>query len=398
MRTFTKRLIYVGLGFGVLACGQDKQDQGEILSIDHETMEALESGGIELNRQEAISDGEYKVEVAPDELGRISTLMHTTMNKCGGYFHYDSEDELAQEALELKMLSPIALVNGYSISESIRVESAIQEVSNKTIVSTIESLSAFHNRYYKSETGVDSQKWLHDYWTQISQGRADIQVDYWQHSKWDQPSVVATIHGESNPDEIIVLGGHGDSIVQSLFFTSKKRAPGADDNASGIAVITEALRVIVESGYRPSRTIKFMSYAAEEVGLRGSKEIAGKMRDQSANVIAAVQFDMTNFKNGDTISLIEDHTDPNLTRFLGDLLDEYVKVPWKLDRCGYACSDHASWNRNGFPVATAFETAVKKMNRKIHTQNDTLDNSDKSGIHATHFAKLAVAFAIEIAK
>ena len=49
---------------------------------------------------------------------------------------------------------------------------------------------------------------------------------------------------------------------------------GADDNASGIASITEVIRVLVEQNIAPEKDIYFMGYAAEEVGLRGSQEIA----------------------------------------------------------------------------------------------------------------------------
>jgi putative aminopeptidase FrvX len=51
-------------------------------------------------------------------------------------------------------------------------------------------------------------------------------------------------------------------------------APGADDDASGIAPLLEVLRIALASGWKPKRTVKFMGYAREEVGLRGSNAIA----------------------------------------------------------------------------------------------------------------------------
>src|SRR5690606_16105710 len=97
-----------------------------------------------------------------------------------------------------------------------------------------------------------------------------------------QSSVVLTIQGQTLPDEIAVLGAHLDSICSRSgttngqancdtgVTTAQRRAPGADDDASGIAVLTEVLRVVLDNGYRPQRTVKFMGYAAEEVGLVGS--------------------------------------------------------------------------------------------------------------------------------
>ena len=73
-------------------------------------------------------------------------------------------------------------------------------------------------------------------------------------------------------------------------------------------------------------------------------------------------------------------------------------MPWGTDRCGYACSDHASWYRQGYPAAFPFEAAKRQMNNKIHTSNDTIEQSGGTADHAVHFAKLGVAFAMELAK
>ncbi len=54
----------------------------------------------------------------------------------------------------------------------------------------------------------------------------------------------------------------------------------SDDDASGIASLTEVIRAAMAMGYRPARTVKFMGYAAEEVGLKGSKEIALCVQEQ----------------------------------------------------------------------------------------------------------------------
>jgi leucyl aminopeptidase len=63
-----------------------------------------------------------------------------------------------------------------------------------------------------------------------------------------------------------------------MFGGASAKAPGADDNASGIATITETIRVLMSNGFQPKKTLKFMAYAAEEVGLLGSKEIANDFK------------------------------------------------------------------------------------------------------------------------
>jgi leucyl aminopeptidase len=232
----------------------------------------------------------------------------------------------------------------------------------------------------------------------MAQGRSDFSVELFTHSRWSQPSVVATLVGTEFPDEIVVIGGHGDSIG-SQFGGETARAPGADDNASGIATFTEAMRVILDSGWHPKRTIKFMSYAAEEVGLRGSKEIAQSFASAGRKVVGVMQFDMTAFNGSNSrIGLMRDYTNDALSDFTIKLIDEYVSYGWVNDECGYACSDHASWTSAGYPSAMPFESTYDGHNHNIHTARDTIENADATGGHSAKFAKLALAYLVEVAK
>ena len=149
-------------------------------------------------------------------------------------------------------------------------------------------------------------------WEGYGVARNDFSVALNTHG-WRQNSVIATIRGAELPDEIVVLGGHLDSINTS----NQNAAPGADDDGSGVAAISEVLRVILESGFRPKRTLQFMAYAAEEVGLRGSREIANAYRSTGKKVIAALQMDMTAFAGSPkNIYLITDYVSADLTDFL----------------------------------------------------------------------------------
>jgi leucyl aminopeptidase len=65
-----------------------------------------------------------------------------------------------------------------------------------------------------------------------------------------------------------------------------------DDDASGLACVLEIFRVLMESSYRPKRTVQFMAYAAEEAGLLGSKDIARAYHRQGVNVVAMLQMEM----------------------------------------------------------------------------------------------------------
>lgn len=217
---------------------------------------------------------------------------------------------------------------------------------------------------------------------------------------WSQPSVVATINGAEYPDEIVVLGGHLDSINQS----SPDNAPGADDNGSGIAVVSEVLKVLIETDFKPKRTLRFFAYAAEEVGLQGSSEVAATYEAAGRKVNGVIQFDMTGFAGSEkNMYFVGDFVNPYATAYLKRLIAEYNEsgahmITWGETQCGYACSDHASWTAKGFPSVFPFETKFSEYNRAIHSSQDIILNLDSTGQHQVRFAKLGVEFAMEMAK
>ena len=142
-----------------------------------------------------------------------------------------------------------------------------------------------------------------------------------------------------------------------------------------------------------------MAYAAEEVGLRGSTEIAQSYKKKGVNVVGALQLDMTNYQGSDKdIWFMKDFTNAAQTQFLIALNEKYVGATWGMDACGYACSDHASWHRAGIPASMPFEARFKDMNQSIHTAKDTLARSKENAEHAVKFARLGASFAIELAK
>ncbi len=96
------------------------------------------------------------------------------------------------------------------------------------------------------------------------------------------------------------------------------------------------------TSFAPQRTVQFIAYAAEEVGLEGSDDIAATYLAAGTDVVAVLQQDMTGYNGSvEDMSLISDFTDPDLTAFLGELLDSYQPtLLWTTTACGYGCSDH----------------------------------------------------------
>ena len=133
--------------------------------------------------------------------------------------------------------------------------------------------------------------------------------------------------------------------------------------------------------------------------LRGSQAIVRDFKARKVNVVGALQLDMTNYQGSDRdIWIIDDFTSKAQNKFLVDLIERYTDATWGSDKCGYACSDHASWHRAGVPASMPFESRSRDMNKRIHTKNDTLEQSKDNADHAVKFARLGAAYAIELAK
>lgn len=344
-------------------------------------------------------EGASVVKLSAQEIEKLSHVIHHDLHRCGGFIQHSSEAE-AIEAITSQgemHFAKRAIFADYTIDQQGVAAPMVSQVAEKTIRDMILKLSDFNTRFYKSETGVKSSEFIRDTWANLAKKRNDVKVELYNHKSWPQASIIMTITGSEKPEEIVIVGGHADSIAG--MFGGNGRAPGADDNASGIATITEVIRILMNSDFKPKRTIQFMGYAAEEVGLLGSKEIAQSYKQKSQKVIGVMQLDMT-LKKGTVdkdIVMMADYTNGAQNEFLGRLIDEYVKVSWGYSRCGYGCSDHASWTANGFPASIPFESTMEDINRSIHTAKDTLESAGGDAKHAAKFAKLATAFVVELA-
>src|SRR3546814_4077168 len=136
----------------------------------------------------------------------------------------------------------------------------LPQVRESRIRDTIAHLSSYQNRYYASPAGKASAEWIRDSWAALAAGRSDVTTELFTACATcsTQPSVVLTIEGTTLREEVVVLGAHLDSINAYGGGSPGQAAPGADDDASGIAVLTETLRIALASGWRPQRTVKFM--------------------------------------------------------------------------------------------------------------------------------------------
>jgi leucyl aminopeptidase len=340
------------------------------------------------------AEGVVALRVRAADVPQLARRLHRARRHCGGMMFHATEAQ-ARAALARASASH-TVFDAPPISQQQLVGPVLASMDEGRIAATIQALAAFPTRYHASPHGAQAAEWLQRQWLDLA-AAGGVSVTLVRHAGLSQPSVVATVAGSEALAGEVVLGAHLDTI--SLARPADAPAPGADDDASGVASLTEVLRALLVHGVRPRRTITLIAYAAEEVGLRGSQDIARRYQEAGIAVAGVLQLDMVNYQGSDKdIYLISDYTDPAQNDYLARLAAAYLpQLRVDADRCGYACSDHASWHALGYAASSPFEARFRQANPAIHSARDTWAASGSQAAHALKFARLAAAWAIELA-
>ena len=204
-----------------------------------------------------------------------------------------------------------------------------------------------------------------------------VQDVEWAYGRYRGINLVADMAGSKNPERIWLLGGHLDDRSE----TSYSRAPGADDNASGVAamlVIAEALK-----GQRFEDTVRFVAFTGEEQGMWGSKSYAARLSSSGAQVMGFINLDMIAWDgNNDRVAEVHSGTrQPSV-----DLANAFAAVNARYDsglaleiKGGTASrfSDHSSFWDAGYPAFLSIEDFYADgrpadRNPKYHNTGDAL--------------------------
>lgn len=164
-------------------------------------------------------------------------------------------------------------------------------------------------------------------------------------------------------EQVVVVGGHYDHIGKR----GGSYCPGADDNASGTAGILEIADAFTEGKLPHSRTIVFICFGGEEVGLVGSRKYVQNPAFPISNTVAMINLDMISRNSPDQVVVY------NAGSEWDAVLEEANKHGrFKINRSRINASDHASFQRAGVPVAF-FCTG---MHGDLHKPGDTPDKCD----------------------
>jgi hypothetical protein len=182
--------------------------------------------------------------------------------------------------------------------------------------------------------------------------------------------VVADLPGLLEPQKVVIVGAHYDSIN---YAGASARAPGADDNGSGTAAVLELARVFSAIGQPMRYTVRFCLFASEEFGLYGSDAYAKALVNQGAEVVAMLNTDMNAYRDPTDaldLDLVTNDTTTSLTDDLLALTNLYLpSLAVVKGSLSGGTSDHRSFYYAGYPAAFFFED-LDHYSPYIHSKDD----------------------------
>lgn len=180
-------------------------------------------------------------------------------------------------------------------------------------------------------------------------------------------NVIAEIKGSVYPNKIVGIAAHYDSVRFST---------GAYDNATGSATILELIRYFQEN--KPKRTLKFMWFGSEEMGLLGAKSYVKKHKDDLENYEFVVNVDMTGVVLGYDIAVCTAETSlVNYINFLGKKVGFPITA-----RQGVYSSDSTPFADSGVP-AMSFARLAPRGGAEIHSRKDISKFLDEKNYYRT---------------
>jgi hypothetical protein len=231
--------------------------------------------------------------------------------------------------LVLISLCPNLLDTGNGSAKNNRENSlvlkALREVNPEDIGNTILQLESFQNRFTWSNQWR-SARWIAN---QFGYCGLEVNLDTYEFRGKVWPNVIARKEGVEESKGIVMVIAHLDSISDH----PELMAPGADDNASGVAVLLEVARILEDIPL--DCTIMFCVFSNEEVGTAGSKSFAGEARESEMNILTVINLDILGYnKPGNPMYLdaIQAHSSPKrkvkaLVRMLGNYATGFMEGP-----------------------------------------------------------------------
>lgn len=206
-------------------------------------------------------------------------------------------------------------------------------------------------------------------------------------------NVLAWLPGQT--DEYVIIGAHYDHLGRGNFDSLAPSQigqihPGADDNASGTAGVLELARLLAPERGKLRRSILFMDFAGEELGLLGSAEWVKEPTRPLAKAVAMINMDMIGRIKDDKVYIGGVGTGSTFKAVLDQAQKE---APFKIESSagGYSSSDHTSFVTKKIPVLFFFSG----LHSDYHKPSDTWDKIN--GPSAARLLDMVESVALQLA-
>ncbi len=186
-----------------------------------------------------------------------------------------------------------------------QIAQLINNVSQQSLFAYVQQLENFGTRHTLSpvdrqDFGIGAaREWLFNEFVRVGRGRLRVEYDTFQANVGgrvtEQQNIVATLPGDGTYPGVIILMAHYDSRTVDPF-DGTSFAPGANDNASGVALMLETARLL--SAYEWPQTIIFLATAVEEQQTQGSRHFATSRMLAGWQIDAVLNFDIVGGRPG----------------------------------------------------------------------------------------------------
>lgn len=348
--------------------------------------------------------------------------------------------------ISLTSLSVVSLSQAeVKYTDQTKLHEIVKQVSAKNIEKDITKLVGFGTRHTLSETQSNTRgigaarRWIKAEFEKISKQCNGCLEVYFQKqtisgekripNPTEVVSVIAVLKGKTDPGRYVIMSGDIDSRVSDPM-NATSDSPGANDNASGLAGVLEAARVLTK--YQFNGSIVFAALAGEEQGLFGGKIMAQQAQKDGWRIKAVLNNDMigniqgiNGVINNTTARIFAEGTRQNetveqarkrrftggevdsptrnLARYVDTMADRYIPnldtmMIYRLDRFGRG-GHHRPFNDLGYPAVRIMETNenYNRQHQDLRTEDGIKYGDTLDGVNFDYAAKLTALNAVSLA-
>jgi len=290
-----------------------------------------------------------------------------------------------------------------------QIDLILEQINSTKLKEYIDILSSFHTRHTKSTHIENVALWLKSEFENICKGSV-FYHNYTQHDQnqtYHLKNIICSNKQDlasSQSNNTIIIGAHYDSRAKNINSTDA-RAPGADDNASGVSALLELSRILSHLDLKYN--LQFVLFSGEEQGLWGSTNYVRYLNEnnRTKTIDLYINFDMIGYQHSNKLKKVileydvgnkylqNDKYSKTIALFIKQIATNYTNLKAILSKLEN--SDFIPFEAFGHTVIGIHDGGVKK-NPHYHQSSDTPDTLDIKYVNS--ITKIVLATILELDK